>query len=200
MAIVNLTPDSFSGDGISNIKKDDFLFYIENLINEGADILDLGAESSRPGSLEISSEEESRRLLPYLKLIKENFGIPVSIDTWRASTAKECLELKADWINDIKGLTDPDLALLVAKYNCKIVIMHNSSHLAKVNKNERLGNSFSQSIHKDVVSETFDFLKKQIKYAKKTGIKEENIIIDPGLGFGKTPEENLGIIRKPQSL
>lgn len=191
MSILNLTPDSFSGDGISTVTQ--ALKQAEQMLESGADILDLGAESSRPGSSEISPQEEQKRLLPALKAIKKEFNTLISIDTWRAETATLAMEEGADWINSIWGIKkDPELIEVVKKYQAKLIIMHNTSDKALTKSSERLGSYYEDSTHSNLIDEILSNLTTQIQ---QSGLKKDQIIIDPGLGFGKTVSENLQIMR-----
>jgi dihydropteroate synthase len=200
MGIMNITPDSFSGDGILqyNDPQDSAFQQAVQFIKEGADILDLGAESSRPGSTTISADEEIKRLQPVLRALQsEEISSLISIDTYKAKTAEYCLENSAHWINDIWGLkADPDLANVIAAYNATVVIMHNRSQTNQVNHLGKLGNSYAGSQYHDIIEDIKFDLAASIEIAKKAGIADDRIILDPGIGFGKNRQHNLAIINR----
>jgi len=200
MGIINLTPDSFSGDGTLQ-DRDPFQYTLEKakqFLENGADILDIGAESSRPGSKPISASLELRRLLPVLKALKkENVRGIISIDTYKAKVAKQCLENGANWINDIWGLRkDANLADILSKYDAPIVLMHNRSKPGAVKNNERLGSVYQGADYSNFMEEIKSDLLESVSLALKAGIKKENIILDPGIGFGKTVQQNLALINR----
>lgn len=179
MGILNITPDSFSDGGLYT-KKDDAVIQSIRLEKEGADILDIGCESTRPGFTKISAVDEITRLLNPLKEILKTVAIPVSIDTYKGRVAEKALALGAHMINDVTGLwEDPYLSQVVAYYKVPICIMVNRRLI------EPSG---------DVFKDMTDFLEKSFLIAKKAGIKEEQIIIDPGIGFGYSIEENFTIL------
>ena len=198
MGIINLTPDSFSGDGIYNgtDPQQQALVQAEEFIRDGADILDLGAESSRPGAQPVTAEEEINRLLPVLHEIKSrDLKAIISVDTWKADVAEACLEAGADWINDIWALrADARLAQVIARYNATVVLMHNRSRSGAVRDLGALGSSFASSEYTDLIPDIITDLKASIRIAREAGIAEERIILDPGIGFGKTVAQNLALI------
>ena len=198
MGILNLTPDSFSGDGLlrSGNPLQSAVEQAHQFVQEGADILDLGAESSRPGSETISAEQEIERLLPALQTIRPAFpDILISIDTYKAETARICLENGADWINDIWGLkADAKLAKVIADQHANVVLMHNRTHESKVRDLGALGRTYS-GVQYGSLGDIVADLAESIAIAKKAGVPDENIIIDPGIGFGKNTETNLAIIK-----
>jgi len=200
MGVLNLTPDSFSGDGI--LQDRDPVQYALNkakqFLKDGADILDIGAESSRPGSKPISAAVELERLLPILKALrKENIGGIISIDTYKSEVARQCLENGADWINDIWGFKrDMDLAEVVSQYDAPVILMHNRSEPSAVKNNDRLGASYQGSVYSNFMEEIINDLRDSVSFAIRAGISKENIIIDPGIGFGKTVEQNLALINR----
>ena len=175
MGILNFTPDSFSDGGkFDNI--DAAIEHVKKMIDDGADIIDVGGESTRPGYILISDEEEISRVVPIIKAIKEKFDIPISIDTYKAKVAEKALEAGADLINDIWGFKkEKDMAKVAAKYNVPCCLMHNRD-----NKD-----------YKNLMEDIFDDLRESIKIAKEAGVRDENIILDPGIGFAKTYEQNL---------
>ena len=179
-AILNITPDSFSDGG--NYLKEGALRTAERLIAEGADILDVGAQSTRPGAVIISDEEECERLIPVLREIKRNFDIPVSVDTFKCAVAKAALEEGADMLNDECALKAPGMAGLLAGYDVPIVLMHSENlPFGKTDEKERA---------QDVVERVRKGIEESMAIAKEAGIAKERLILDPGVGFhGGTPED-----------
>jgi dihydropteroate synthase len=198
MGIINLTPDSFSGDGI--LAESDplqrALAQAEEFIRDGADILDLGAESSRPGAQPVPAEEELKRLLPVLREIKSRgLNALISIDTWKAEVAEACLDGGADWINDIWGLrADARLAQVIVRHKATVVLMHNRSKSGAVRDLGNLGNTYAGAEYADLIPDVMADLKASIRIAREAGIAEGRIILDPGIGFGKTLAQNLVLI------
>lgn len=180
MGILNVTPDSFS-DGGNYTDIDRALQHVETMCLEGADIIDIGAESTRPGHVQISTEEEIRRLIPILTRIRQAFPhVPLSVDCYRAATAKAALEAGADMINDIWGLTyDPDMAPVIAAAKATVCIMHN-----RPNRN-----------YTDFLPDVLADLKHMLGLAEAAGIGRDRIVLDPGVGFAKDMQENLLIIQ-----
>lgn len=184
MGILNVTPNSFSDGGKWN-NIDNALRHTEQMINEGAAIIDVGGESTRPGYTKISDEEEISRVVPVISAIRKNFDIPLSIDTYKSGVARAALESGADLVNDIWGMKyDKNMADVVAKYNATCCLMHNKD---KVEYND-----FVQ----DMIRETLECA----EIALKAGVKKENIILDPGVGFGKDYEMNLLSIKHLDKL
>lgn len=179
MGILNVTPDSFSDGGKYN-HLDEALFRVEQMVQEGADIIDVGGESRRPGYVMIPDEEEIERTVPVIEAIKSRFDIPVSIDTYKSKVAKANVKAGADLVNDIWGLKyDEKMAPFIAKEKIPCCLMHNR----KV------------ADYKNFIAEMKEDLKETIKIAKDAGIKKKRIILDPGVGFGKTYDNNLEAIR-----
>lgn len=175
MGILNVTPDSFSDGGKFN-EIDAAVNQARKLIEDGADIIDIGGESTRPGAEYVTEEEEIKRVVPIIKAIKEKLDVTISIDTYKARTAEESIKAGADIINDIWGAKyDKNMAKVAAKYNTPIILMHNRE------------NKPYENLMEDVVRD----LQESIDIALKAGVKKENIILDPGIGFTKTYEENL---------
>lgn len=187
MGILNLTPDSFyDGGRFRDVKE--AIEYAIKMAEEGADIIDIGGESTRPGSEPVPLKEELNRVLPVLKELKKRIKIPISIDTYKSEVAKICLSEGAEIVNDISGLRfDKKMAEIVASYNAYCVIMHIKG------KPKTMQN---RVFYKDVIKEIYDYFQGRIDYAINQGIKREKIIIDPGIGFGKLLEHNLEIIRR----
>ena len=180
MGILNVTPDSFSDGGKwDNI--DAALKHTEDMIRDGAKIIDVGGESIRPGYTLISDEEEISRVVPVIEKIKENFDVPISLDTYKTNVARAGVEAGVDMINDVWGLKwkDRDMADLVAKSKAAVCIMHNKDNI-----------SYSNYVE-DVLAE----LKESIDIAHKAGVNDSQIVVDPGVGFGKDYEQNLLIIK-----
>jgi dihydropteroate synthase len=180
MGIVNATPDSFSGDGLGY----DAEAALEQALRfqaEGADIIDVGGESTRPGSTPVDAYEEKRRVIPVIRLLASRLDIPISVDTYKYEVAQEALAAGASMINDVWGLQqDPALATLAAREGVPIILMHNQR-----------GTSY-----KDLVTEVLASLRASLGQAREAGVPIENVILDPGLGFGKGPEHNLEILRR----
>ena len=204
MGILNLTPDSFSGDGL--VDGEDLttraLAQAVEFLDAGADILDLGAESSRPGSQPVSVKTELERLLPVLDALrKRDLPAVISVDTWKSQVAKKCLEAGADWINDIWGLkADPQLARVVTSHQAGIVLMHNRSKSTAVKDLGGLGKSYEGSEYEDFMQEIKSEIQQSIDIARSAGIQDEKIILDPGIGFGKSQQQNLALINNLDEL
>lgn len=184
MGILNVTPDSFS-DGGKFKEMDRALFHVEEMMREGMDIVDIGGESTRPGYQKISAQEEIERVAPVIENVKKRFDIPVSLDTYRADTAKAGILAGADMINDIWGLKyDEGMAEVIAQAKVCCCLMHNRD------------NTVYQSFMTDVINE----LQESVSLAKEAGIADDRIILDPGVGFGKAYEQNLEIIKRLDGL
>lgn len=180
MGILNVTPDSFSDGGKYN-NTDAALKQAERMVEEGADIIDIGGESTRPGYQMISEKEEIQRTAQIIQLIKERFDIPVSIDTYKSKVAEAALQAGADMINDIWGLKyDKEMAKVIATYGVPCCLMHNRNNTEYYN----------------VVEDVKADLRETLTLARNAGIAEDKIMLDPGVGFGKTYEHNLEIIGK----
>lgn len=178
MGILNVTPDSFSDGGKFN-EIDAAVKQAKKLVEDGADIIDIGGESTRPGAEYVTEEEEIKRVVPIIKAIKKELDVIVSIDTYKSKTAEEAIKAGADIINDIWGAKyDKNIAKVASKYNVPIILMHNREDKPYENLME------------DVVSD----LQESIDIALEVGVKKENIILDPGIGFAKTYEENLAVM------
>jgi len=179
MGILNVTPDSFS-DGGRFVAIDEARRQVRKMIEEGADIIDVGGESTRPGHEEVSAKEEAARVLPVIKMIAEEFDTVISIDTWKADVAEAAIKAGAHMVNDVWGLKkDPKMAHVVAKHHIPVCIMHNREN----------------DVYKDLVMDMVMDLGESIKIAMDSGIARDKIMIDPGIGFAKSVEENLVIMR-----
>jgi len=200
MGILNITPDSFSGDGIM-AKGEAVIGAVEQareFIHSGADILDVGGESTRPGSEPLGAEAEMERVIPVVQALSERFPETlISIDTYKASVAEEALKAGAHILNDVWGLrADPALAGVVAKHNAPVILMHNRSNPASVEVRAQLGNAYIGSEYDDLLEDVKRELMDSVRLAEQAGIESERIILDPGIGFGKTVSHNLELIRR----
>lgn len=184
MGILNVTPDSFS-DGGRYYSIENAIAQAQRMVDEGADLLDIGAESTRPQHEEVSAEEEWQRLEPVLKTLLEHVAVPISIDTYKASVAAKALEAGAHMINDVWGLQkDPDMARVVGEYQAPVIVMHN-----------QVGTSYHH-----LMGDMLNFLRESIELAKAHGLSGDQIIVDPGIGFGKTTEQNLEVMARLAEL
>lgn len=184
MGILNITPDSFSGDGVgSDVKA--ALARAKSLIADGADIIDIGGESTRPDSRPVTAEEEINRVAPVIRKLSGKIDAPISIDTYKSEVARRALEAGANMINDVWGLRqDPELARVAAEYGVPIVITANQRDMQ----------------YKDIMAAVVESLVRGVNTALDAGVAWENIIIDPGIGFGKTLEGNLEVLRRLSEL
>jgi dihydropteroate synthase len=191
MGILNVTPDSFSDGGLYFDDVAKAIARVEQMIEEGADIIDIGGESTRPGSTSISQEEELKRIIPIIDAVHKKLGdkIILSVDTYRTSVAKEALQAGAEMINSLGGFTfDSTLAHVIAATGCPIVIYHI--------KGEPRTMQAGAIEYSDVIDEITVFFQKEIYFGLSKGMKREQFILDPGIGFGKTLEHNLEIIKR----
>ncbi len=188
MGIVNVTPDSFS-DGGSFFKEEDALNQVERLVKSGAHIIDIGGESTRPGAEPVPAEEEIKRILPIVKAVKKRFpDILVSVDTYKSEVAKTTLDVGADIINDISGLHfDDQLAHIVARYGAGLIVMHTRGRPHEMQKNLD---------YQDFMKELLGYLRESVDRALNAGVEKERLVIDPGIGFGKSYEHNLFILNR----
>jgi dihydropteroate synthase len=214
MGILNLTPDSFSGDGLlsstplSNLPpfqqergadpQGGALSQARRFLAAGVDILDIGGESTRPGSQPVDAMEELHRVLPAIRLIAAEFPEAlISIDTYKAAVAKEALQAGAVMVNDVWGLrADPNLAGVVASHQAAVVLMHNRSKPASIEVRERLGKAYLGAEYQDLLVDVKRELMESVTLARSAGIPDECIILDPGIGFGKTVGQNLELINR----
>ena len=186
MGVLNVTPDSFSDGGLF-FDKEKAISHGLRLVEEGADIIDIGGESTKPGSKPLELEEELRRVIPVIKSISAEVDVPISIDTYKSTVAQKAIEAGAEIINDISGLNfDPSLAKVASKEDTPLVLMHIRGTPETMQKN----------VHYDsLFSEILQYLKDSIQRAESAGLDSRQIIVDPGIGFGKTVEDNLLIIK-----
>ena len=203
MGILNITPDSFSGDGllaqsgaIGEVEAP--LSQAKYFLDNGADILDIGGESTRPGSQTVNAEEELERVVPVIQAIAKEFPEAIiSIDTYKAKVAEEAFKAGAHILNDVWGLrADPELANIAAKYKVPVILMHNRSNPASVEVRTQLGNAYIGSEYQDLIEDVKRELLVSVGLAVKAGVDESHIILDPGIGFGKTREHNLELINR----
>ena len=186
MGVVNCTPDSFS-DGGRFADPDDAVIHAREIIEAGADIIDIGGESTRPGATPVDSVEQIRRTAPVIRRVREDWDGPISIDTTRADVAAAALEAGANWVNDISALRDDsEMVELIAGSACVVVLMHMQGKPSTMQESPS---------YADVVSEVAGFLSERAAFAEAHGIDAERIVIDPGIGFGKRHEDNLAILR-----
>lgn len=191
MGILNMTPDSFY-DGNRNNVLDNAIRHVHEMVEEGADIIDIGGESTRPGSHPVSEEEELKRIIPLVRILSKQICKPISIDTYKASVAEKAIYAGASMINDIGGLRmDKNMAKVVAEADVPVVIMHKKGVPGTMQENPVRGN-----LMRRIVS----YLKKSIAIATDAGINENKIIVDPGIGFGKTTQQNLEILKRLKEL
>lgn len=214
MGILNITPDSFSGDGLlpdppspspipgrewagdgrvlaSTFEK------ARRFVVSGADILDLGGESTRPGAQVVSAETEVARVLPVIHALASKLDVLISIDTYKAPVAEAALQAGAHIVNDVWGLhADPELAAVIARYEASVILMHNRSSWANAAIKERLGGRYVGVPYNNLLDDIKRELLESVEIAHSAGIPDENIILDPGIGFGKTVEQNLELVER----
>jgi len=197
MGIVNLTPDSFSGDGLYSspsgrlrfaplLSVDKIIEHVEKMVRDGADIIDIGGESSRPGARPVPLKEELARTIPVIKILAKRIKVPISIDTYKAEVARQALDNGALIVNDITGLKNEKLAKIVAKYRAGAVIMHMKGRPRTMQKHPE---------YSSLIDEIIEFLDRSCRSAEGLGVDKKRIIVDPGIGFGKTVEHNLEILK-----
>lgn len=199
MGILNITPDSFSGDGL--LSGQDTMTLVMQQARHfaalGVDILDIGGESTRPGSEPISFEEELERVLPVIQKISAELDVIISIDTYKANVAQQALGSGAHMINDIWGLkVDPELADVAAKNKAPIILMHNRSSWAHAEIRDKLGGRYVGVPYEDLLGEIKQELLESVGLAHQAGISDDKIILDPGIGFGKTVSQNLELLNR----
>jgi dihydropteroate synthase len=211
MGILNITPDSFSGDGLLPSPPSPLPQAGEGgggrgvgvrearaFLASGADILDVGGESTRPGSQTVDAEEEMRRVIPVIREIAAEFpDALISIDTCKAAVAEAALKAGASFVNDVWALrADPGLAGVAVRYNAPVILMHNRSQPANVEVRERLGSAYLGAEYQNLIADVKRELMDSVAIARAAGIPDERIILDPGIGFGKTVEQNLELINR----
>ncbi len=184
IGIINVTDNSFSGDGLLEISE--IVEKAKLFEREGADIIDIGGQSTRPGSSSISIEEEIERVVPAINAIKKEVNLPISVDSYKPEVVEEAIKEGASIINDIYGLAQSEMREISARYNLPTIIMHIKGTPQDMQDNPQ---------YENVVEEIINYFKERIKLATSSGVKEDKIIIDPGIGFGKKFEHNLEILR-----
>ncbi|MBX3049717.1 MAG: dihydropteroate synthase [Anaerolineales bacterium] len=203
MGILNITPDSFSGDGLA-AGEDAVaaaLAQARGFIEAGVDMLDVGGESTRPGSETISAAEEIARVVPVVQALAAETDIPISIDTYKAETAAAALDAGASLINDVWGLrADPALGPLAAAHDVPIILMHNRSNPQNAELRERLGGRYVGVEYENLLEDIKSELLGSVALARAAGIPDEHIILDPGIGFGKTREQNLELLNRTDAI
>ena len=191
MGILNVTPDSFSDSGLY-LDKAQAIDRAVRMAEEGADIIDIGGESTRPGSEPLAIEEELRRIIPVIEALSKEIDIPLSVDTYKSGVARRALDAGASMVNDISGLRfDPGMPKVVSEYRVPVVIMHIKGAPKDMQRNP---------LYQALMPEVMDTLRKGIRSAMESGVSEDKIIVDPGIGFGKTSEHNLEIIHNLREL
>jgi len=184
MGILNVTPDSFS-DGGNYDEVNAAVSHAREMVSNGADIIDIGGESTRPGFAKVSVEEELGRVIPMIQAVSKEVKVPISIDTYKAEVAKQAIEAGAHVINDVWGAkAEPKIAEVAAHYNVPIILMHNRD------------NTNYRNLMADMIADLYE----SVKIAKGAGVPDENIVLDPGIGFAKTPEQNLEVMRNLEKL
>lgn len=203
MGVLNITLDSFSGDGLLNDpssgKTEDLinaaLEQARRFVSAGADVLDVGGESTRPGSQPLGAEEELARVVPVIHALAQEMDTPISVDTYKAKVAAAALQAGAHMVNDVWGLrADPNLAGVAAQYQAPVILMHNRSSWVHAEIKERLGGRYVGMAYENLLEDVKRELMESVALAKAAGIDDEQIILDPGIGFGKTVEQNLELI------
>lgn len=218
MGILNVTPDSFSGDGLlpppslspipstsgetkmreKGIGEEQINVALElarRFINEGADILDVGGESTRPGAQTVSLDEELERVLPVIRSLSSQSSVPISIDTYKAEVAEAALQVGAQLVNDVWGFkVDPRLAEVAARHQVPVILMHNRSSWANAEIQAKLGGRYVGVPYDNLLEDIRGELMESVDIARQAGIPDEYIILDPGIGFGKTVEQNLELL------
>lgn len=203
MGILNITPDSFSGDGLDRGDAGDLVALsvaqARHFAESGADLLDVGGESTRPGARVVDADEERARVVPVITALRQELDLPISIDTWKAEVAAAALDAGADLVNDVWGLRRPEggwheaMADLVRERNVPIILMHNRRAQASVGT---FGGHYRKVEYNDLLGDILRELRESIAFALERGIRPEQIIVDPGIGFGKTPAQNIEVLRR----
>jgi dihydropteroate synthase len=191
MGILNVTPDSFH-DGGRYLSTDTAVARAREMVSSGADIIDIGGESTRPGAAHVSVDEEMERVIQVIKEITADPVVPISIDTSKAAVARAALQAGAGMVNDVTALRgDPGMAKVAAEAGCPVCLMHMLGEPRTMQENPQ---------YQDVIGDIIEFFKERIGFAVSQGIRRENLILDPGIGFGKTLEHNLEILRRLEEL
>jgi len=199
MGILNVTPDSFSRDGI--LAGDDTvrraIAQARQFVDAGVDVIDIGAESTRPGGMPVTESVELSRLLPVLRAVRRSVDVTISVDTYRSQVAERALEEGADWVNDVWGMRmDPKMAQVVAQAGCHVVIMHNRSPAKNAEQISNLAGLRLDRDYDNLLEDILTELQVCVDIALAAGVDRSRIIVDPGIGFGKKGQQNLEIIRR----
>ncbi len=203
MGILNVTPDSFSGDGILGPARamgevESAVIQAASFLRNGADILDVGGESTRPGAQPVSADEEMERIIPVITAIHKEFpDALISVDTYKANVAEAAFQAGAQMLNDVWALrADPRLASVASAFGVPVILMHNRSNPASVEVRQQLGNAYIGSTYENLIEDVKRELLVSVELAVKAGVEETRIILDPGIGFGKTREHNMALINR----
>lgn len=208
MGIINITPDSFSGEGIlartssagsKSETRDAVLQAVleqaRRFVASGADMLDIGGESTRPGAETVDIDQEMERVIPAIRLLSQELDVLLSVDTYKAPVAKAALEAGAHIVNDVWGMrADPGMGEVVARYGAPVILMHNRSSWAHADIKEKLGGRYVGVPYEDLLNDVRKELMECVEIARSAGVSDERIILDPGIGFGKTVEQNLELL------
>jgi dihydropteroate synthase len=206
MGVLNITPDSFSGDGLivpERFSLEAAMAQARMFIEAGVDILDVGGESTRPGGQAVPAEVELERVIPVIQALARELDtrpagahtILISVDTYKSSVAEAALQAGADWVNDVWGLhADPAMAETIARHGAPVVLMHNRSQPAQAELQTRLGGRYVGVVYEDLLEDIRRELQESVQIARLAGIPASHIILDPGIGFGKTVEQNLELV------
>lgn len=205
MGIVNVTPDSFSGDGLAAASETDWVSAAARLaaaqVAAGAHIIDVGGESTRPGSQPVPLDEELGRVVPAIQAIAQTVAVPISIDTYKAEVARQALAAGASIVNDVWGLRlDPEMAGVVASAGAAVVIMHNRSRPKDARQAAQLGGRYVGVEYSDLLGDISLELAESVELARAAGVASDRVILDPGIGFGKTVEQNLELLYRLDEL
>jgi len=205
MGIINVTPDSFSGDGTLRVPNGDWVARAvaqgQSQVAAGAHLLDVGGESTRPGSQPVPLDEELRRVLPVVAGLAQSVSVPISIDTYKAETARQALDAGATVINDVWGLRmDPAMGRLAAERGAALILMHNRSRPKDAAQSAQLGGRYVGVDYADLMPDIARELSESVQMALRAGVSADRIILDPGIGFGKTVEQNLELVDRLAEL
>ncbi len=197
MGILNITPDSFSGDGLADQGLETILEQASDFVDAGVDILDVGGESTRPGAATVSAQEEIDRVLPVIEALAEAFTTLISIDTYKSAVARQAVEAGASILNDVWGLrVDPVLGKVAQETGAPLILMHNRSNPNNAAIKEKLGGRYIGVEYDDLIEDIKSELMESVALAQQAGVVHHKIILDPGIGFGKTVEQNLELVNR----
>jgi len=197
MGIINFTPDSFSGDGLVGEGVEGALQQARDYVEAGVDILDVGGESTRPGAEPVTASQEMDRVIPVIERFAGEFDVPISIDTYKARVARRALEAGADLVNDVWGLrADPEMKKVIAAHQVPVILMHNRSDPSNAEVKKQLGGRYVGVKYKDLLEDVKGELMESVELALSAGIPQGHIILDPGIGFGKTVQQNLELLNR----